>query len=270
MSTTKTSIFGLAEIAGHEGIVPYPYRDSAGVWTFGIGHTSAAGAPDPSALPRGEARPLSTVFELFAEDIRRYEHRVRRAVKVPITQTQFDALVSFDFNTGGIHRAKLTKKLNEGDLSGAAAAFDGWKHPPEIVPRRTAEKVLFRDGTYSHNGMATAHPADREGRVQWAKGERINVLAVIRDRLAAQPDDPGPIDTDRLHPAERRGEDSTPQENDVAQEERVPKFVWLGAGGAVLFLMGRFWGATKWVASKLWVGLKAIGRAVGTLLGRGR
>lgn len=141
-------------------------------------------------MPRGETRPLSTVFELFAEDIKRYEYRVRRAVKVPVTQTQFDALVSFDFNTGGIHRAKLTKKLNEGDIAGAAAAFDGWRRPPEIVPRRNAEKALFRDGTYSHNGMATAYPADREGRVQWAKGERINVLQLLD--TPPIPDDPGP------------------------------------------------------------------------------
>ena len=36
---------GLLALAGHEGVVPAPYRDSTGTWTFGIGHTAAAGAP---------------------------------------------------------------------------------------------------------------------------------------------------------------------------------------------------------------------------------
>ncbi len=46
------SLRGLIEIAEHEGIVPAPYRDSAGVWTWGIGHTAAAGGPDPVKMPR--------------------------------------------------------------------------------------------------------------------------------------------------------------------------------------------------------------------------
>ena len=49
----KMSDRGRAELAGHEGIVPGPYLDSVGVWTFGVGHTANAGAPDPRAMPRG-------------------------------------------------------------------------------------------------------------------------------------------------------------------------------------------------------------------------
>lgn len=261
MTELKTSLRGLAEIAGHEGIVPYPYRDSAGVWTFGIGHTVAAGSPDPSALPRGESKPLRVVLEIFREDIKRYEARVRRAVKVPLTQAQFDALVSFDFNTGGIDRAKLTRAINAGEFAGAAKAFDGWHRPPEIIPRRNAEKALFRDGVYSHNGMATAYPADAAGRVQWAKGERINVLSILRsDRFTArQPDDPGVPDVDN---------------GEVGDRPSVPgrgsRLLWSLAGGALLFLAGRFWGATKWIAGALWSGLKAIARTAARLLGAGQ
>ncbi|WP_415128195.1 hypothetical protein [Paracoccus sp. (in: a-proteobacteria)] len=50
---------GVAFLVAHEGIVPGPYLDGVGVWTFGIGHTAAAGAPIPKDLPRGMCRSSS-------------------------------------------------------------------------------------------------------------------------------------------------------------------------------------------------------------------
>lgn len=150
----KISDRGVLEIAEHEGIVPGPYRDSVGVWTVGVGHTAAAGGPDPAALPRGmpdniEAAVLE-YLRLFDEDLDRYEARVNQAIKAPLKQHQFDALVSFDFNTGGIFRAKLTEAINRGDLRGDG--FMGWLKPKEIIKRRKAEQALFRTGDYDANG----------------------------------------------------------------------------------------------------------------------
>ena len=68
---------GKIEIAAHEGIVQMPYRDSVGVWTFGIGHTASAGAPDPAKMPRGEARPITEVMQVFSRDLKRFEDRER-------------------------------------------------------------------------------------------------------------------------------------------------------------------------------------------------
>ncbi len=73
----RVSDRGLCEIAGHEGIVPYPYFDSVGVLTVGIGHTASAGPPDPKSLPRGEAIPLEDVLAIFRRDVARFEARVR-------------------------------------------------------------------------------------------------------------------------------------------------------------------------------------------------
>lgn len=123
-----------------------PYRDSVGVWTFGIGHTASAGAPDPAKMPRGEARPITEVMQVFSRDLKRFEDRVNDAVKVPLKQHEFDSLVSFDFNTGGIHRARLTKLLNEGRRVEAADAFMGWSKPKEIILRREKEMHLFHTG----------------------------------------------------------------------------------------------------------------------------
>lgn len=151
----RTSTKGLLEIAEHEGIVPAPYRDSVGVWTYGIGHTAAAGGLDPremnGAMPLNIEAAVTRAINIFREDLRKYEARVNDAITAPLEQHQFDALVSFDFNTGGIYRARLTKAINAGDRN-AGRHFMGWLRPPEIRKRRTAEMRLFQTGDYDANG----------------------------------------------------------------------------------------------------------------------
>ena len=72
---------GVLEIAGHEGIVLGPYRDSAGVWTYGVGHTAGAGAPDPSAMPRTHTRRWSaeTAHKELMRAIRLFDAQHRPA-----------------------------------------------------------------------------------------------------------------------------------------------------------------------------------------------
>jgi lysozyme len=151
----KVSDKGLLEIAEHEGIVPAPYRDSVGVLTYGIGHTKNAGGIDPATIglemPADIEAAIDHALEVFRADVKSYEARVDVAIKIPLEQHEFDALVSFDFNTGGIHRAKLTKRINAGDPD-AADSFMGWLRPPEIRKRRTAEMDLFATGDYDANG----------------------------------------------------------------------------------------------------------------------
>lgn len=166
----KTSLNGIATLVAHEGIVPGPYRDSVSVWTWGVGHTIGAGAPDPYKMARGMPADLDTtlraVFVQFASDLAKYEADVDRAVTVPMAQHEFDALVSFHYNTGGIARANLTKRLNAGDRKGAAAGFMGWIKPAEIIPRRKDEQTLFATGVYKQ-GRATVWGVDSNGRVIW-------------------------------------------------------------------------------------------------------
>ena len=88
---------GLLALVRHEGIVPGPYLDVAGVWTFGIGHTAAAGSPDPARMVRGMPADLDAgireSFKVFRTDLAAYEAEVLRAVKVPLAPHEFDALV---------------------------------------------------------------------------------------------------------------------------------------------------------------------------------
>ena len=183
MNVYKMSDRGLLALARHEGLVPAPYLDVKSVWTFGIGHTAAAGAPDPARMPRGMPADLDTAiresFRLFRADLARYEAEVARAVTVPLAPHEFDALVSFHYNTGAIARATLTRLLNAGDRKGAAAAFLNWVKPAAIVPRREAERDLFRDGRYP-GGTIPVWAVDARGRVDFSRPIRsLSVAAAL-------------------------------------------------------------------------------------------
>lgn len=187
MTDKKMSDRGLLALIRHEGLVPGPYLDVNGVWTLGIGHTADAGAPDPARMPRGMPADLDAgireAFRLFRIDISAYETAVLRAVKMPLEPHEFDALVSFHYNTGGIAKAALTKALNAGNRAAAAEAFLGWLKPAAVRPRREAERDLFRRGRYP-TGPIPVWAVDRDGRVDFARPIRrlteTEALALLR------------------------------------------------------------------------------------------
>ena len=153
----KTSDKGINALVQHEGVVPAPYLDSVGVLTYGVGHTKAAGSPNPSDLPEGMPSnlddALEDVFSVFKVDLAKYEAAVDKAITVPVTQHQFDAAVSFHYNTGAIASATWVKTLNSGNASLAADQIMNWTKPPEIIPRRQAEQDLFRNGIYPNGSV---------------------------------------------------------------------------------------------------------------------
>lgn len=86
--------------------------------TIGYGHTSAAGAPTVTpTMVITEAK----AEEILLSDLAMFEERVSRLAKVPLTDNQFAVLVSFDFNTGGLGKSTLLKKLNKGDYDAVPA-----------------------------------------------------------------------------------------------------------------------------------------------------
>jgi lysozyme len=186
---------GLLALVRHEGVVPGPYLDVKNVWTFGIGHTAAAGPPDPARMPRGMPADLDAgireAFRLFRSDLAAYETEVRRAVKVPLEPHEFDALVSFHYNTGAIARATLTKALNAANRVAAADALLNWRRPASIIPRREAERDLFRHGRYP-GGTIPVWAVDRGGRVDFSRPIRRLTEAEALDLLRPQPASPAP------------------------------------------------------------------------------
>lgn len=143
MNEFDYSSVGLALTRSFEGLRLAAYQDSAGVWTIGFGHTGSdvhsgrqITEPEAEALLRGD---LAAAIEC-----------VRRAVKVGLTQGQFDALVDFCFNAGrgNFLGSSLLRLINAGEMESAAQQFGLWVHAggrviPGLVRRRVAEAALF-------------------------------------------------------------------------------------------------------------------------------
>lgn len=125
-----------------EGLELEAYKCPAGVWTIGYGHTRNVHQGDSITASEAERR--------LREDVRDAEDDLTRLVRVPLSQGQHDALVSFVFNLGGeaLEESTLLRKLNAGDFTGAAKELDRWVHSdgkvlPGLVTRRAAERELF-------------------------------------------------------------------------------------------------------------------------------
>lgn len=122
----------------------YPDPGTGGApWTIGWGATGPG--IDPGTIWTQEQCDAR-----LEHDLVRFAAEVRRALgDAPTSQNQFDALVSFHYNTGAIARATLTKLHRKGDHAGAAAEFDKWIHAGGkrlngLVRRRAAEAALYR------------------------------------------------------------------------------------------------------------------------------
>jgi lysozyme len=143
MNSFTYSEKGLAMTKGFEGLSLKAYQDCAGVWTIGYGHTGPA-------LIAGMTISEADAEALLRADLADAVACVNRAVHVPISQGQFDALVDFCFNAGrgNLLQSTLLRKVNLGDFGGAAAQFGLWVHAggevvAGLVRRRKAEAEMF-------------------------------------------------------------------------------------------------------------------------------
>lgn len=142
------SAAGAAGIISHEGSVDRVYLDPVGIPTACVGHTGGLTHADV-----GKPVPAAVCAEYLQQDSSVAQNAVRRCVTVPITQDQFDALVSLAFNIGGqaFCSSTLVRKLNAGECTAAAAQFDRWIRSrgqilPGLIKRRAAERALFEPG----------------------------------------------------------------------------------------------------------------------------
>ena len=146
----KTSLKGILAVINEEALVLSTYRDAAGVLTIGAGHTASTGGMAPKL---GDRITIEQAISLLAADLARFERRVSAAVKRVLTQHEFDALVSFDFNTGAIASGTVDDKLGRDDIAGAMATLQqyenaGGKKLAGLDRRRDTEEAMFRRGTY--------------------------------------------------------------------------------------------------------------------------
>ena len=153
----RTSGAGIRHIREFEGERLKAYKCSAGVWTIGVGHTSAAGEP---TVVEGMTITANESAAILARDLAAFELGVERMLKVDVSQNQFDVLVSFAFNCGlgALKKSTLLKRVNEGKFDAVPAELMKWtkaggKEVAGLVRRRRAEAKMWR-------GLNTDTPAD--------------------------------------------------------------------------------------------------------------
>ena len=131
----------LSFITKEEGARNKAYKDSKGLWTIGVGHLIKS---DEQHLINATLTD-EEVEELLRSDLKWCSEAVESSVRVPLSQNQFDALYSLCFNIGGtaFKNSTVVKRINAGDLKGAADAIEMWNKPAVLINRRKREKALF-------------------------------------------------------------------------------------------------------------------------------
>lgn len=135
---------GLDLIKEFEGLKLRAYLCPAKVWTIGYGSTG----PHVTA---GKVITEAEAEALLRQDLSRFERAVTGFVTVPLTQNQYDALVSFAFNVGisALERSTLLKRVNARRFDDAATEFAKWNRAAGrplagLTRRRAAEAALFK------------------------------------------------------------------------------------------------------------------------------
>jgi lysozyme len=138
---------GLDLICRFEGFSAIIYMCPAGYPTIGYGHliTEANKEQFLDGVDEDEA------LDLLRQDVAVAERAVLRLISVPLTQGQFDALVSFTFNlgSGALQRSTLRRKVNREEHEDIPREFMRWvwaggKKLNGLVKRRKAERVLYQ------------------------------------------------------------------------------------------------------------------------------
>lgn len=150
----KISNKGINLIKKYEGFSNKSYKCPADKITIGYGHVIL---PKEKNLPEFK-EPITEEFaeELLYSDIKFAENAVNEYVLIPLTQGQFDALVSLVFNWGvyNFSLSKGLKKLNQKDYDGASIEFFdkekgvvklNGKIVKGLVNRRATELELWKD-----------------------------------------------------------------------------------------------------------------------------
>jgi lysozyme len=151
VATLAISASGLGFISKEEGTVQRVYLDSIGLPTVCTGHMDRS-------MKVGTLYTAEHCAQLLRTDVGSASYAVRKAIKVPLYQYEFDALVSFCFNVGNANCSTSTmfKLINQGSYHDAGLQFKRWSFAGGldcrvrsnncygVALRRVAEAKLWR------------------------------------------------------------------------------------------------------------------------------
>lgn len=146
MSTRHINDRGIELVKHFEALYLTAYQDEVGVWTIGWGHTGLT--HKDGTVFKGRVITQDEAEALLRYDMQVFESRVEKLISVDLDDDQFSALVSFDFNTGGLEGSTLRKLLDAEDYEAAAGQFTRWDKAgghrlKGLTRRRISERRLF-------------------------------------------------------------------------------------------------------------------------------
>lgn len=149
VTALSVSLAGILSIANFEGyadkvMIPVP----GDVPTGGFGHAD-------NRLPVGQLVSENQAVDWLKSDIDEHAAYLTKCVNVPLSQGEYDALLSFAFNVGGdaFCKSTLIKKLNAGDYEGACEGLKAWVYSGGVKyrgleTRRNIESLMCKNDQY--------------------------------------------------------------------------------------------------------------------------
>ena len=139
-----TSPKGMNLIKQMEGFRSKAYQDGSGIMTIGYGHALLP-------LERLDSITQAQAESLLRQDLEHAEQCVHTLIPYPLSENQFDALVSLIFNIGcpAFKQSHIYVKLKNKDFSGAVQYWRRWVHAGNgrrllgLAYRRKQEISLF-------------------------------------------------------------------------------------------------------------------------------
>jgi lysozyme len=236
------STAGLALVKSFEGYRAEAVRLPDGRWLMGYGHVRSG----PPAIPIGERE----AEQILKEDLEAIAQGLRACVLVALTDSQFDALVSFAFSIGlpAFERSEVLRRLNAGEQVAAATAMDLWRASAAsgelvvldaLVRRRAVEKALFLDQQpRTPATSALVRPdIDQQPTAEARQRREDETARKLREILAREPQTAAALAAPDV--VEEEEDEAPPAATRVDQPQRdLVGYGALGALGLLLIAMG--------------------------------
>ena len=142
---------GLKLIQEFEGCRLIPYNDSVGYATVGVGHLIGKRKVTADDLAKYKGFTDADALRLLKEDVSGFVKSLNTLLSSPVTQNQFDAMVSLAFNigVGNFTKSSVLRFTNAKEFDRAAEAFKSWnkaggKVLTGLTNRRLKESQLYK------------------------------------------------------------------------------------------------------------------------------
>lgn len=175
MDDLSTSQEGINFITKWEGLKLKKYKCSAGKWTIGVGHVMLPHENIPDEITKDQAESL------LRKDLIRFENAVKKYVTVNLNQNQFDALVSFIFNTGegGLRNTSVQAAVNSQRWQEVPKYLQAWSKIRSNGRMVTNQGLLRRRISESELFLKPVQVAAPEPMVNWTKDILSKVQGVL-------------------------------------------------------------------------------------------